>query len=73
MGCPEPVLPAGTYAKYEEGVVFIFCNGSGDSFLLKCVDKVWKGNVQNCTPVGKDNSLSQDYVSQGCCVLIGSG
>ena len=49
LGCPSPPTPLGGWSRRSENSAILGCNGTTDTWVLRCVNDVWSGSWSNCT------------------------
>jgi hypothetical protein len=80
-GCADPVLPTGAWIKRDAAEAVVGCRAAGEggaspTWLLKCVDGAWSGQVGVCpsqSPSGSSPAGGSPSLPLGPLPAAGSG
>lgn len=80
-GCADPVLPTGAWIKRDAAEAVVGCRAAGEggaspTWLLKCVDGTWSGQVGVCpsqSPSGSSPARGSPSLPSGPWPAAGSG
>lgn len=61
FGCENPTVPAKTQLKRKDNQAQIVCEGSGQIYILTCVNGQWEGNVGKCAVGGRFIYIYYNY------------